>query len=317
MGFLTKIVLKLRRSGKEGQHTIEYAILMILIMAGIITMGRYVIRSWNANLKGLEDSVIDSFEDPLLEAPIPPASGGSCTVSGWTQQGCGLGIVDYCSGDSVSCAETELASIRSFDPPGCQCNVSYSGSTNTIQCSSDPCCCETPIPTGLCGNDMNLTGPAIPACSGITISPLNPDGTCPDDYMGYSTRCGSDGSLRYGCLENLLCLGVCPTALLDVTDVAGEMLGSFTEIANGETRIITCPLIPCGPTGPYGIGVTCSAISGSPRRLCTDGIWQALQQPCVYTSACIIDGLCDASAGEDCNNCPSDCGSPDPYGVCP
>jgi len=82
MGFLTKIISLLKRSDKEGQHTIEYAVLMILIMAGIITMGRYVIRSWNANLKGWEDSAIDSMEDPLIETSPPPLP--PCIPGGWT-----------------------------------------------------------------------------------------------------------------------------------------------------------------------------------------------------------------------------------------
>ena len=55
--------------GINAQHTIEYVILLTLIMAGIIIAGPYVIRSWNANLKGWDDSVRDSLQDQLLEAP--------------------------------------------------------------------------------------------------------------------------------------------------------------------------------------------------------------------------------------------------------
>lgn len=53
---------------QKGQHTLEYMILLILIMAGIIIGGPYVIRSWNAQVKGWEDSVVDSMDDPLMEA---------------------------------------------------------------------------------------------------------------------------------------------------------------------------------------------------------------------------------------------------------
>ncbi len=55
---------------KTAQHTIEYIILMMLIMAGIIIGGPYVIRSWNAQIKGWEGSVIDAMTDPLLEANV-------------------------------------------------------------------------------------------------------------------------------------------------------------------------------------------------------------------------------------------------------
>lgn len=50
---------------RRGQHTLEYMILLTLIMAGIIIGGPYVIRSWNAQIKGWEDSVVDSMTDPL------------------------------------------------------------------------------------------------------------------------------------------------------------------------------------------------------------------------------------------------------------
>ncbi len=69
MGFLVKIIELLRGTNKRGQHAIEYAIMMILVMVGIIIMGRYVIRSWNANLKGWEDSAIDSMQEPITQVP--------------------------------------------------------------------------------------------------------------------------------------------------------------------------------------------------------------------------------------------------------
>lgn len=54
-----------RPTSKNGQHTLEYMLLLILIMAGIIIGGPYAIRSWNAQIKGWEDSVKDSMTDPL------------------------------------------------------------------------------------------------------------------------------------------------------------------------------------------------------------------------------------------------------------
>ena len=55
-------------TNRNGQHALEYMILMTLIMAGIIIGTPYVIRSWNAQIKGWEDSVVDSMTDPLNEA---------------------------------------------------------------------------------------------------------------------------------------------------------------------------------------------------------------------------------------------------------
>lgn len=49
----------------SGQSLIEYCTLLILIMTGIALMGPYVVQSWNAHLKGWNDSIQDSFNDPL------------------------------------------------------------------------------------------------------------------------------------------------------------------------------------------------------------------------------------------------------------
>ena len=56
----------MKLSNKNAQHLLEYMVLSILIMAGIIIGGPYVIRSWNAQVKGWEDSVVDSMNDPLM-----------------------------------------------------------------------------------------------------------------------------------------------------------------------------------------------------------------------------------------------------------
>ena len=104
-----------------GQHTIEYIILLTLIMAGIIVMSPYVIRSWNANLKGWEDSVVDSQEDPFLEAG--PITIQGCDPSGWEDQGCNFGIAQNCTGSSLSCSKVESLEIRTFSPGGCECLI--------------------------------------------------------------------------------------------------------------------------------------------------------------------------------------------------
>ncbi|MDP8211756.1 MAG: hypothetical protein P9X22_00510 [Candidatus Zapsychrus exili] len=55
-----------------GQQSIEFTTLIILATIGVLVMGPYVIRSWNANIKGWEDSVRDSFNDPLIESETIP-----------------------------------------------------------------------------------------------------------------------------------------------------------------------------------------------------------------------------------------------------
>jgi len=287
MGFLTKIASILKRSGKEGQHTIEYAVLMILIMAGIITMGRYVIRSWNANLKGWEDSAIDSMEDPLRRADPPPP--GVCTAGGWADLGCGYGFVNVCSGNLVRCAPTEMTSRQVYNPPGCQC-ATCAGDSCIIQCTPNSCCCETPVAIG-CGTTPG--GAQLPACTSTGLSPTNDDGSCNWGFMGYSTICG--GNTYYGCRSDPVCLIYCPLQLLPVGAGAS---GFFPRTPEGQFGSTNCPLTHTG---------------GPPTREClTGGVWGPLQNPCVL--AC-PDGFCDSLIGENCNSCPADCGVPRTYGA--
>lgn len=63
---MNRFFKKIKR--ESGQHALEYIIVVTLIMAGIIIAGPYVMRSWNAQVKGWEDSVQDSLEDPAMDA---------------------------------------------------------------------------------------------------------------------------------------------------------------------------------------------------------------------------------------------------------
>lgn len=61
--------------GKKGQNTLEYTTIILVVAAGIIVMGPYVIRSVNAHFKSWEDAVNDAVNDPMEEASpseIPP-----------------------------------------------------------------------------------------------------------------------------------------------------------------------------------------------------------------------------------------------------
>ena len=197
--------------GKEGQHAMEYMILLTLVMAGIIIAGPYVVRSWNANLKGWEDSALDSLQDPfLLGDPDPTLIGGCKLVSvDWSEVACNIGIYDPCEGGTFTCGVKKMLEERTFDPPGCQCAQPPSVRPKYLRCTLHDCCCTAPVPTGKCGINATGTGDIL-GCAvfpppAVTPTQKNPDGTCPDGMMEVYVTCGSDPSPRYGCIPHADC----------------------------------------------------------------------------------------------------------------
>ena len=55
---------------KRGQVTIEYALLIALIVAAIVVMTPYVSRAWNSIVRGASDALILDNCDPVV-SPVP------------------------------------------------------------------------------------------------------------------------------------------------------------------------------------------------------------------------------------------------------
>lgn len=125
-----KSLLSFRLSDTQGQHIMEYTLVITLVVAAVVTMGPYVIRAWNANLQGWDDSIEDSYKDPLMEADkdiqLP-----YCECSDWNAVACGGG----------PCDGLHMFYKRNCTPPGC---------SNDEKCECDPTCCIYYDP-GECG----------------------------------------------------------------------------------------------------------------------------------------------------------------------
>src|SRR3989344_8839817 len=70
-------------SSRKAQSIIEYTVVILLVMVGLILMRPYVIRAINAHMKTWEDNVSDSMKDSLKEAqpPSPPVCpNGVCEI---------------------------------------------------------------------------------------------------------------------------------------------------------------------------------------------------------------------------------------------
>jgi len=208
MGFLGKIRGKLRF--QQGQHMIEYSILLTLVMAGIIIMSRYVIRSWNANLQGWDDSIIDSIEDPMqLVAPKFLA----CRAGDWTDVICGpVSQLNACTGSTKCSDKREALQSTTYIPFGCNCNLVPP--LSALRCTIHSCCCDTPTMDGQCGELASQTQDPLPTNCGTLELPLFEklaEGKCPEGMQGGWTRCGTDDDSikRWGCKVTALCSDVC------------------------------------------------------------------------------------------------------------
>ncbi len=172
--------LPFKKQSRHAQQTLEYSIILALVAAGIILTGPYVIRSWNANLKSAEDSVIDSFNDPLLEDPDPGiVLPGGCWCGDFTPDGCGGSF------GAITCEIDERAWIKICHPdPTCGEELGY----DMINCLADNTCCSPWVDTDYCGSYANAQFPDLPS-------------GCPDGYRAQSRVCGDSASpiTQYHC----------------------------------------------------------------------------------------------------------------------
>lgn len=191
-------------------------ILLTLIMAGIIIGGPYAIRSWNAQVKGWEVSVLDSMNDPLIEVPPGLVVIPGCDPQEWQPDplpgGCGRVSAppDACTNHVETCEVGFRLYRRTFlGSRECQCkNVPP---TPSAKCEPDPCCCSV-VSTGFCAAENNALrgGPAVAPCAtvGLDTQPLNGpghplgEGSCNPSYMKFSVTCGGDGITRYICVRD-------------------------------------------------------------------------------------------------------------------
>jgi hypothetical protein len=205
-----------RLHSKSGQQMSEFSLIFVLVGISIIVMSYYVVRGWNANLKGTEESVRDSYQDPLVEKeqiePIAP----SCSCW-WEMKGCGIG----------TCLPTQQSEIKICNT-GIICEPGA-----TSRCAFDESCCTAPSPTGNCGALAN------PPCTFATERRTTKDcgkttgiiGGCVTD-----TSCGAPG-----CLNSAGYTGATTCKLLGDTDDETNLVDymPYTLVADCGT----------GPTG--------------------------------------------------------------------
>lgn len=248
-------------------------------------MGPYIIRSWNASIKGYEDAVVDSYEDPLVPAlPIGPNECAceyrpACDVAPC----CGYG----------GCGAGQATEVSICDPLGCQ--------PTTVRCSNDPDCCTPWVPM------------LKPMSCGVNSG-------CPDGEVRQERICG--GSREERCFPDKECIFACqgyiPPAYIGTTcpgsnlRLPGNIDITTSTSCSGIKCQIRCnpPYIPqfnnsiCAcPPGTYDPGQGCPR-GFTPRGRCPPGSYEI--------GFVCGDSICNGS--ETCFNCEGDCGGCAPCG---
>ncbi len=299
----------INRKNNSGQNVLEYMIIMALVMAGIIIGGPYVIRSWNAHLKGWEDSVKISQEDPLLEAPVSNAI---------NPPNCVYSLLD------LGCSGTSWVQVEHYIG-GSNCPADYRIPTPSINCCVDAfisfhienCGCPAGA-TANCGCSAGKTSCPLPpdpgsGCGGIINDPksmANDPIHCSSNEACIRQICGEDSTNppleqkhKYSCVADARCnqcLGQCPG---DNCDRGGNTHGkpcdsdwsdlqSSVNITTVKTGECSDPFEPLGPKCefecqfpyfPGPIGATC--VSCGPDQVyqgdsckdqagtCEGGLW--------------------------------------------
>jgi hypothetical protein len=231
-----------KKRSENAQQLLEYSMLLILVMAAIIIMGPYVVRSWNAQMKGWEDSVTDSFHDPLLEAPDVITLPG-CNPLDWCTGGaicgCGLG----------GCAETEMSETRVFEPLGCEAGL------------------PEPVQTERCFSNMSCCTPWTPP-SPVTILDCGFNVGCPDDQVLEERFCSNNLIRETRCNFNSACVFQCQPGGIPPSgpEYGPVCLGDDTGLTNNTTNYTfvsactagtKCEVLCNPPNFPLGGGTFC------------------------------------------------------------
>ena len=261
---------------KSGQNIIEYALIITLVITGVLVIGPTVIRSWNAVVKGFDDDVQDSYNDPLNQSNITDNISG-CTCNYIepcdTPPCCGVG----------GCADDMASEIYYCNPQGCD-----AGPPN---CTPDPACCRAPVPTGVAPDDCGTGG-------------------CGPDEVPGEQICNGGASTRPACVPDLRCSNFC------MNGSSGLPVNFDSFEADDDFYFGRCPrddedlsVSTVYSTVPFG---QCSNPDGSRPKCelqCARGM-----VPTFGNATCGCPGGCDSlvtsgpltiqHTGVDCSSCP-------------
>ncbi len=163
---------------KNGQSIIEYVLIAVLVILGIVVMGGYVLRSVSAHFKLWDEGVQDSFQETLTQVnqSYVPNLSLECNCTD-TPGSCGL------ASSTSQCAGNEIAYSHDCVP-----NQGCDGQAASY-CKYDKKCCKVYYPVGCGSLPIPAGGPPATPCTSLPNGATLPAGTntCPPVSVGSST----------------------------------------------------------------------------------------------------------------------------------
>jgi hypothetical protein len=209
---------------------IEYTLIAVLVILGIVIMGPYVLRSVNAHFKLWDVSVKDSYTEHLAQAPVNAIPNIPTNCSCQRSKGsCGSAV--------SRCGPNQREYDFNCIPQGCN------GAVAPPPCEIDPTCCTTYSAQG-CGT---IPCPA----GGCALAPTSPPPAANNCYFGQSIMATQCATLPISCSPNPscplpACLGILsPGAFYCATGTATPPTGLLQNF--GITYVagkVDCPSSP-------------------------------------------------------------------------
>ena len=150
---------------------IEYVLIVVLVILGIVIMGPYVLRSTNAHFKLWDEGVKDSLTENLAQAPLSvndiPDITLNCTCTN-TRGACGSALANS------PCGANQRIINHTCNPQGCDDAPSSS-------CVPDLNCCSDWVSTG---------------CGTVPLGHPSTSTNCNYGYQIQHRQCGSNDAIR-------------------------------------------------------------------------------------------------------------------------
>ena len=167
----------------KGQSTIEYVVVIALVISGIMIIGPYVIRSINAQFETIEDDTRQSFQEVPRQGPVISRSFPGCD--------CGTPVDSGGCGNGLNCPFTQRVFDRVCTPAGCELELLGRFGALPYECRNDlRCCVDTFL--GHCGPNAIF----VP-------------GGCPDGQGEFQHECNVPPVFTYLCKPDPICIFSC------------------------------------------------------------------------------------------------------------